>query len=92
MGRAADVLREERRKVLGTSAAVCLRCGAARRWFEEFEAELPAQCPSCGGEILRRCASCTAPLASAFSVECDVCGAQLREPELNGMRIRRIGG
>ena len=92
MGRAADFLREERRKVLGTSAAVCLGCGAARRWFEEFEAEVPTTCPSCGGEILRRCRACAAPLVSAFSVECDECGAQLRDPELNGMRIRRPGG
>ena len=48
MGRAADWLREERRKVLGDWVAFCLRCGAARRWFEEFEAELPDACPQCG--------------------------------------------
>ena len=35
MGKAADWLREERRKVLGDWVAVCLTCGAGRRWFEE---------------------------------------------------------
>ena len=89
MGRAADALREERRRVLGTAVAVCLRCGAARRYFEEFESELPARCSACDGELLRRCPACTAPLLSAFSVDCDACGARLREPTLAGMPIRR---
>ena len=40
--------------MLGHWAAVCLRCGAARRWFDEFESEVPAVCPECGGEMLRR--------------------------------------
>ena len=53
MGKASDWLREERRKVLGDWVAVCLACGAAQRWFKEFESELPAVCPSCG-EALRR--------------------------------------
>src|SRR5262249_37458555 len=44
VGKAADWLREERRKVLGDWAAVCLQCGAAQRWFEQFEAELPERC------------------------------------------------
>ena len=43
MGKASDWLREERRKVLGDWTAICLRCGAARRWFEEFEAEVAAE-------------------------------------------------
>ena len=50
MGKAADWLREERRNVLGHWVAVCLGCGAARRWFEEFEADVPATCAQCGGE------------------------------------------
>jgi hypothetical protein len=91
MGRASDWIREERRKVLGTSAAVCLRCGAAQRWFEEFEHELPDACPSCGGPMLRRCPACDAPLSSAFEVDCGNCGAPLRPPELNGIPIRRAG-
>ena len=41
VGKASDWLREERRKVLGDWVAFCLGCGAARRWFEQFEAELP---------------------------------------------------
>ena len=89
MGKAADWLREERRNVLGHWAAVCLRCGAARRWFEEFEADVPDTCSQCGGEMLRRCPSCGAPFSSAFAVECERCRALLREAELFGRPIRR---
>ena len=91
MGKAADWLREERRNALGHWAAFCLGCGAARRWFEEFEAELPATCPQCGGELLHRCPACDAPFSSAFAVDCEECGASLREPELHGTRIRKPG-
>lgn len=89
MGKASDWLREERRKILGDWVAFCLRCGAARRWFEEFEAELPAECPQCGGELLHRCKACNAPFPSVFSVDCEECGAPLREPELFGTAIRK---
>jgi len=43
MGKASDWLREERRKVLGDWVAVCIKCGAARRWFEQFESEGPGR-------------------------------------------------
>ncbi len=89
MGKAADWLREERRNVLGHWSAFCLRCGSARRWFEEFEAELPAECPECGGRLVHRCPSCSAPFSSTFAVECEECGAPLRAPELFGTRIRK---
>ena len=89
MGKAADWLREERRNVLGHWAAVCLGCGAARRWFEEFEADVPETCPQCGGQMLRRCPSCEAPFSSAFAVECERCGTPLRDPNLFGTPIRR---
>jgi predicted nucleic acid-binding Zn ribbon protein len=89
MGRASDWLREERRKVLGQWAAVCLRCGAARRWFEEFEGDVPAECPECGGEMLRRCPACDAPFSSAFAVDCEECRVPLRAAELFGSPIRR---
>jgi hypothetical protein len=89
VGKAADWLREERRNVLGHWAAVCLGCGAARRWFEEFEADVPETCAQCGGEMLRRCPSCAAPFSSAFAVECERCRAPLRDAELFGGRIRR---
>jgi len=89
MASAADWLREERRKVLGTWAAVCLGCGAARRWFGEFEGEVPTECPACGGKILHRCPSCSTPFSSVFAVDCDRCGHPLRAPELNGMPIRK---
>jgi ribosomal protein S27E len=89
MTSASEWYREERRKTLGSWVAVCLGCGAARRFFDESEAELPTACPGCGGELLRRCQACSARLISAFAVDCDACGARLREPELGGMRIRR---
>ena len=89
MGKAADWLREERRNVLGHWAAVCLGCGAARRWFEEFEADVPETCPQCGSEMLRRCPSCEAPFSSAFAVDCERCEAPLRDPNLFGTPIRR---
>jgi len=89
MGKAADWLREERRKVLGDWAAFCVDCGGAQRWFEAFEDELPTACPACGGELRHRCPACSAPFASAFAVDCEGCGAKLRDPELFGVRIRR---
>jgi predicted RNA-binding Zn-ribbon protein involved in translation (DUF1610 family) len=89
MGKASDWLREERRNVLGHWSAFCLSCGAARRWFEEFEAELPDVCPSCGGAMLHRCAACSAPFSSTFAVDCEECGAPLRAPELFGTKIRK---
>jgi rRNA maturation endonuclease Nob1 len=89
VGKAADWLREERRNVLGHWVAVCLGCGAARRWFEEFEADVPATCAQCGGEMLRRCRACNAPFSSAFAVECESCGVSLRARELFGGPIRK---
>ena len=90
MGKASDWLREERRKVLGDWTSICLRCGAARRWFEEFEDEVPNRCAQCGGEILRRCPECDAPFSSVATVDCESCGAAVRENELFGSRIRRV--
>ena len=89
MGKASDWLREERRKVLGDWVAVCLSCGAALRWFEEFESEVADACAQCGGVMLRRCPSCNAPFSSIAAVECEECGAELRKNELFGSRIRR---
>jgi predicted RNA-binding Zn-ribbon protein involved in translation (DUF1610 family) len=89
VAKAADWLREERRKVLGDWVAFCLGCGAARRWFEEFEAEVPETCPQCGGEILRRCKSCGAPFSSLAVVDCEGCGKPVRPNELFGSKIRR---
>jgi predicted RNA-binding Zn-ribbon protein involved in translation (DUF1610 family) len=89
MGKAADWLREERRKVLGDWAAFCVDCGAVRRWFEEFEGEVGDVCTQCGGVMLRRCPACNEPFSSAFAVECEACGAKLRDPELFGTLIRR---
>ena len=89
MGKAADWLREERRKVLGDWVAFCLTCGAARRWFERYEAELPDTCAQCGGVLLRRCPKCSAPFSSIAVVDCEECGERVREDALFGSRIRR---
>jgi predicted nucleic acid-binding Zn ribbon protein len=87
--KAADWLRQERRKVLGDWVAFCLGCGAAWRWFEDFESEVPATCSQCGGELLRRCPSCGAPFSSLAVVDCEECGAAVRPNELFGSKIRR---
>ncbi len=89
MGKAADWLREERRKVLGDWVAVCLGCGFAQRYFAGFEDQLPSACPACGGELRVHCPACDAPFSSAFAVECEQCGGPLRPAELQGLRIRR---
>ena len=89
MGKAADWLREERRKTLGDWVAVCLACGFAQRYFDEWEHELPTACPQCGGEIRSRCPSCDARFSSAFAVECEACGGELRAARLFGTRIRK---
>lgn len=89
MGKAADWLREERRKVLGDWVAVCLGCGFAQRYFEDSEDELQAACPQCGGELRARCPACDARFSSAFAVTCEACGSPLRPAEQFGIPIRR---
>lgn len=90
MGRAADWLREERRKTLGDWVAFCLSCGHVQRYFED--GQVPPGCPACDGEVRHRCPGCGSRFSSAFAVECESCGAGLRPPELLGMPIRRDGG
>ncbi len=92
MGKASDWLREERRKTLGDWVAVCLTCGHAQRYFDEFEAELPSACPQCAGELRVRCPVCGARFSSAFAVECEACGEALRRPQLHGVPIRKTPG
>jgi rRNA maturation endonuclease Nob1 len=89
MGKAADWLREERRKTLGDWVAFCLRCGFAQRYFEESAGELPHECPQCGGEIRSRCPGCGARFSSVFAVACEACGAALRDAQQFGVPIRR---
>jgi ribosomal protein S27E len=91
MGKAADWLREERRKTLGDWAAFCVGCGHAQRFFDASVEEVAEACPTCGGEMRTACPSCGARFASAFAVECEECGAALREPELFGTAIRKPG-
>jgi predicted nucleic acid-binding Zn ribbon protein len=89
VGKAADWLREERRKTLGDWVAFCLKCGFTQRYFADFEDELPKVCPQCSGEFRSQCPSCGARFSSAFAVECEECGAELRPPEQFGVRIRK---
>jgi len=37
------------------------------------------------------CPSCSAPIPSAFAVDCEECGAPVRDAELFGSAIRRPG-
>jgi ribosomal protein S27E len=92
VGKASEWLREERRKTLGDWVAVCVTCGHAQRYFEEFEAELPARCPQCAGEMRSRCPGCGARFSSVFAVQCEACGEALRSGEAFGGRIRRLSG
>jgi hypothetical protein len=91
VGNAADWLREERRKTLGDWVAVCLGCGFAQRYFEEFEDQLQEACPQCRGELRARCPRCDARFSSTFAVECEACGGLIRPPEQFGVRIRKPG-
>jgi hypothetical protein len=89
VGKAADWLRQERRKTLGDWVAFCVVCGYAQRYFDESERELPGSCPQCSGEMRARCPACDARFSSVFAVECEACGAELRAAELFGVRIRK---
>ncbi len=89
MGKAADWLREERRKTLGDWVTFCLGCGFVQRYFEEWESGLPAECPQCGGQMRSLCPACGARFSSAFAVDCEACGGPLRSPEQFGVRIRK---
>ena len=89
MSRARNWLQEERRKTLGDWVAVCVKCGFVQRYFEEFADELPAVCPQCEGELRSRCLACGARFSSAFAVECECCGGELRPAEQFGVRIRK---
>jgi len=89
VSRARNWIQEERRKTLGDWVAFCLDCGFVQRYFEELVADLPAECPQCAGEFRSQCPACGARFASAFAVECEECGAELRPPEQFGVKIRR---
>jgi hypothetical protein len=89
VGKAADWLREERRKTLGDWVAFCVECGFAQRYFDEWEHELPNECPACKGTMRARCPGCDARFSSVFAVECEACGAELRPRQLFGIDIRK---
>jgi predicted nucleic acid-binding Zn ribbon protein len=89
MGKAANWLREERRKTLGDWVAFCIACGFTQRYFEEWKDQLARVCPTCGGELRSQCPECGERFSSAFAVECEACGGELRPPELFGTAIRK---
>jgi DNA-directed RNA polymerase subunit RPC12/RpoP len=89
VSKASEWLREERRKVLGDWVAVCVTCGFAQRYFEEWESQLPAACPDCGGRLLARCPACGGRFSSVFAVDCEACGGPLRPNEVSGVPIRK---
>ncbi|MDH4176787.1 MAG: hypothetical protein OEW31_07205 [Thermoleophilia bacterium] len=84
-------IQEERRQTLGDWVAFCVSCGHTLRYFEESEPEVPRACPQCRAEVRRRCPACDARFPSAFQVECEECGAPVREAELFGGPIRKPG-
>ena len=84
-------LQEERRRTLGDWVAFCLRCGFAQRYFEESAAELPHDCPQCGGELRSECPACGTRFPSVFAVECEACGGDVRPREQFGVPIRKPG-
>ena len=90
MGKAADWLREERRKTLGDWVAICPGCGHGQRYFAGFgEGEVEAACPTCGAVMLTQCKACDARVSSMFAVACEECGESLRDAEQFGSAIRR---
>jgi predicted RNA-binding Zn-ribbon protein involved in translation (DUF1610 family) len=84
-------IQEERRQTLGDWVAWCLGCGYTLRYFEQSEADVPDLCPQCAAEVRRRCPSCRARFPSAFQVECEECGAEVRPGKLFGTQIRKPG-
>ena len=84
----ARVKTANRNTELGDRACFCGGCGWARRFYPGV-VEPPAQCPVCDGSIVSACPGCGQDILSVMAVECDICGAALREPEVNGVRIHR---
>ncbi len=84
-------IQEERRNTLGHWVAFCPDCGHTQRYFEGSERELPVACPQCGAALRSRCLACDARFASAFQVECEECGVEIRPRELFGGAIRKPG-
>jgi hypothetical protein len=84
-------IQEERRRTLGDWVAFCVGCGFTLRYFEEIEDDLPQVCPQCAELVRSRCPACGERFPSAFQVECEACGAEVRPPALFGTPIRKPG-
>ena len=80
--------RASRNTELGDRACFCRDCGWARRYYPGV-VEAPTECPACAGTVVSACPSCGESILSIMAIECDVCGAQLRESQVNGVSIRR---
>jgi ribosomal protein S27E len=92
MARKRTWLQEERRRTLGDWVALCPACGHAQRYFEGLEAGVATACPTCGTKLVRACPTCAGRIPSVFAVECEECGAALRDPTGFGVPIRRSAG
>ena len=79
---------KNRNTELGDRACFCGTCGWARRYYPGV-IEPPTTCPACEGAVVSACPACACDILSVMAVECDECGAALRAPEANGIRIHR---
>jgi hypothetical protein len=74
---------------LGDRACFCTVCGWARRYFPGV-VEAPTVCPDCDGAVVSACPECNESVLSVMAVDCDVCGAALREKITTaGVTVRR---
>ncbi len=86
-------IQEERRRTLGDWVAFCPGCGHVARYFEEHEEERARRrARSARRPSSRAVPACDARLPSAFQVECEECGAELRPNELFGSADPPPGG
>ena len=79
---------KNRNTELGDRASFCVDCGWARRYYPGV-VEPATECPACSGTVIDACPACGVDILSVMAVECDECGAALRDPEANGVRIHR---
>lgn len=81
--------RASRNTELGDRACFCVSCGWARRYMPGAVAP-PSTCPACAADVISACPSCGTDVLSIMVVECDVCGAALRDRLAGGVvQIRR---
>ncbi len=84
-------IQEERRKTLGDWVAFCLGAGTRSATSSRARVSCPRRVRSAEASFGTAVPSCAAPIPSAFAVECEECGAEVRRPELFGTAIRKPG-